>query len=287
MILKRQSRLLVDGVENSLALSAGTDLFLRYLVSSLKQQERDIPITPQESFDERLRRLLRSGRAFADRALDARDKIAGLAAELVGDGKVVFTHGASRAVAAALIRAARRRRRGSSKTAASDGVDGPGAVRRAPFRVVYISDHLRPAENEVFVAQLRAEGIPVAVVPANGAAHCLNLSRPQNSLCLVGAEVVTSNGGAISRMGTFQLACLARYHGSPFYVLAETHKMVKRNVFGQEGMARGERSISQTVLVYKTADGEGSELSKDLVDYTVSSQPRNPCLGIALMDCAR
>lgn len=44
-------------------------------------------------------------------------------------------------------------------------------------------------------------------------------------MVLVGAEVITAQGGIISQLGTYQVAKLAKLDGKPFYVAAEQHKI--------------------------------------------------------------
>jgi len=39
---------------------------------------------------------------------------------------------------------------------------------------------------------------------------------------VVGADRVAANGDAANKIGTYQLAVLARYHGVPFYVVCPT-----------------------------------------------------------------
>ena len=47
------------------------------------------------------------------------------------------------------------------------------------------------------------------------------------NVVLVGAEAVTANGGIISRMGTYQLALIAKARRKDFFVAAEQHKFGK------------------------------------------------------------
>ncbi|UQC89761.1 initiation factor 2 subunit family protein [Colletotrichum lupini] len=249
-LVKRASNTLHASVNNPVPLQAGTDLFLQYLVSSLKQQEganasasAAAAPSPYQSFEAVRTHLLRNGRLFASRAIAARDRIADAGWRFVRDGKVVLTHGASRAVSDLLFRAADQ--------------SGDGGVR---FKVVYVRDEHRPAESDRVVKELRDKGIPVAEIAEPAVAHVLGLLR-QVHMVFVGAEAVTQNGGIISRMGTYQIAKLAKQAGLPFYVAAESHKFVRKVPLDQRDLG-----FQQHVLDFRT-DG-ASEQPEDAVDYT-------------------
>ncbi|KAH6677934.1 translation initiation factor eIF-2B subunit alpha [Plectosphaerella plurivora] len=256
--VKSHSELLRASVRNPVPLQAGTDLFLQYLVSSLKQQEvtaaaaaaASAPSAPQ-SFEETLRHLVANARLFVERAIAARDGVADAGWRFVGDGKTVLTIGASRTVAGILLRAAARY---------PDGDVG--------FRVVYVRDSSQPADSDRFVAQLRAAGIPVAEISELAVAHILSLrlrGRDQVHAVFVGAEAVTQSGGIISRLGTYQVAKLAHENKPrvPFYVAAETHKFVRKFPLGQADLG-----YDQTLLSFSAGDDAGALPPKDAVDYT-------------------
>ncbi|KYK61395.1 translation initiation factor eIF-2B subunit alpha [Drechmeria coniospora] len=230
--VKIHSDRLKASVANPVPLTAGTDLFLHYLVSSLKQQEG--------SFDAVRTHLLRNGHLFAERANAARNGVAEAGWRFVRDGKCVLTHGASRSVAGVLARASK--------------------ILPGKFRVIYVRDEARPAESGRVVDQLRGMGIPVAEIPEAAVAHVMGLLR-QVHMVFVGAEAVTQNGGIISRVGTFQIAQLAVARKIPFYVAAETHKFVRKFPLDQRDLG-----FKQEMLHF-TTDGP-SQCTEDLVDYT-------------------
>ncbi|TQV92646.1 hypothetical protein IF1G_08570 [Cordyceps javanica] len=221
-------------VENPVPLTAGTDLFLQYLISSLKQQDG------APSFDAVRQHLLRNGRLFAARAIAARAGVAEAGWRFVTEGKAVLTHGNSRSVQAVLERAAKI---------------GPGK-----FRVVYVRDSARAEESDAVVKALREKGIPVAEIPGAAVGHAMGLLR-QVDMVLVGAEAVAQNGGIISRIGTFQIAQLASRAHIPFYVAAETHKFARKFPLDQRDIG-----FEQHLLDFTT---EGpSKQPVDAVDYT-------------------
>lgn len=241
--VKSHSDRLHASVANPVPLTAGTDLFTQYLVSSLKQQDG--------SFDAVRQHLLKNGRLFAARANAAREGIAEAGWRFVREGKCVLTHGASRAVTGVLERAARNA--------------GP------KFRVVYVREETRPKESDRVVKELRDMGIPVAEIPEAAIAHVMGLLRQVN-MVFVGAEAVTQNGGIISRIGTYQIAQLASTAKIPFYVCAETHKFVRKFPLDQRDIG-----FKQEVLDFSTE--QPSKQIKDAVDYTVSQCCKTQFLG--------
>lgn len=234
-------------VENPVPLTAGTDLFLQYLISSLKQQGGGHD-SAGNSFDAVRQHLLRNGRLFAARAIAARAGVAESGWRFVTEGKAVLTHGNSRSVLAVLERAAK---------------NGPGK-----FRVVYVRDSARAEESDAVVKALREKGIPVAEIPGAAVAHVMGLLR-QVDMVIVGAEAVAQNGGIISRIGTFQIAQLANRAHIPLYVAAETHKFARKFPLDQRDIG-----FEQQVLDF-TTDG-ASKQPADAVDYTVSTSDQ-PC----------
>ncbi len=61
----------------------------------------------------------------------------------------------------------------------------------------------------------------MATIPEGGVAHIMS----KVDIVFAGAEVITAQGGIISRLGTYQIAKLAKIDGKPLYVAAEQHKL--------------------------------------------------------------
>lgn len=231
-LISKLTTQLKENIPNSISLSAGTDLFQQYLITSLQR-----PATGGGSaaaggdFEQTRSHLVQNGKLFVERAKAARDTIAGFGRHFIRDGNVILTNGGSRVVGALLRSAAE----------AGNG-NGRGSVR---FRVIYVvaSDdtNTESAEN---IASLRERDIPVATIPPTAVAYCLD----QVTQCFVGAEGVVENGGIISRLGTYQLGMLAKAKGKPFYVVSETHKFVRLYPVGQHDLG-----FEQKVVEFHTA----------------------------------
>jgi translation initiation factor eIF-2B subunit alpha len=232
-LVKSQSEYLKSRIPNSISLSAGTDLFQRYMISSYKT-------TTTGSFETVRQHLLSNGRLFVSRAKAARERIASYGRHFVRDGSVVLTHGGSRVVGTLL---------GKAAEASASG----GNVR---FKVIYVMNDARGTESRAVVSLLRAKGVPVATISEGAVGYAMG----KVNLVIVGAEGVVENGGIISRLGTYQIALLAKAAGKPFYVAAESHKFVRLYPLGQYDLG-----INQQIIEYKTEDEK--ELTKEEVQF--------------------
>ncbi|KAE9371494.1 nagb/rpia/CoA transferase-like protein [Stipitochalara longipes BDJ] len=223
-LVKTQSDYLKSRIPNSISLSAGTDLFQRYMISSLKPSSTG-------NFETVRQHLLSNGRLFVSRAKAGRERIAAYGRHFVRDGSVVLTHGGSRVVGALLGKAAEASKSG-------------GNVR---FQVIYVMNDARTSESKAVVSVLRSKGVPVATISEGAVGYAMG----KVNLVIVGAEGVVENGGIISRLGTYQIALLAKAAGKPFYVAAESHKFVRLYPLGQYDLG-----IDQEVIEFKTEDEE-------------------------------
>ena len=226
-------------VPNPISLSAGTDLFQRYLITTLQRPSTITPAGSSGDFKAIRQHLLSNGRLFVKRAKEARNAIAEVARRFVRDGSVVLTNGGSRVVGAVL------------KAAAEAQAREGGSPR---FKVIYVtspSSSSSDTEGTETIRSLRALSVPVAAISEAAVAY----SMGGVSMVLVGAEGVVENGGIISRMGTYQMGILAKAAGKPMYVVAESHKFVRMFPLGQYDLP-----IEQNVVKFTTenaGDGDG------------------------------
>ncbi|EAL91477.2 hypothetical protein KXV81_003807 [Aspergillus fumigatus] len=238
-LLEKSTAHLKKSIPNPIGLSAGTDLFQRYLITTL---QRPGQLGPAGDFNAIRAHLLSNGRLFIRRAKESRDKIAAFGRGFIRDGCTVLTNGGSRVVASLLQKAA-------------DEKGGPSAVR---FRVIYVlssangdveNTRAEPEGMET-VRALRAKGVPVATISESAVAYSLGKA----DMVIVGAEGVVENGGIVSRMGTYQIGLLAKAMGKPFYVVAESHKFVRSYPLGQYDLP-----IEQHVINFKTEEDIADE----------------------------
>jgi methylthioribose-1-phosphate isomerase len=91
------------------------------------------------------------------------------------------------------------------------------AVERGKRIHVYV-DETRPflQGSRLTAWELMADGIPATVICDNMAASLMRQGRIQ--AVIVGADRIAANGDTANKIGTYNVAILAREHGIPFYV---------------------------------------------------------------------
>ncbi|KAI5289525.1 translation initiation factor eIF-2B subunit alpha [Ascosphaera aggregata] len=257
-LIEKYTAELKASIPNSISLSAGTDLFQRYIIHSLnKDSTADFSLIREH--------LLKNGKKFIDRAKASRHRIANFGTGLVREDSTVMTIGGSRVVSALLKNVAQ---------------GGSGQKKTFRFKIIYVipgsqfesgmefSAEFHPEGSDT-VRELRALGVPVAVIPESAVAY----SMGKADIVVVGAEGVVLNGGIISRMGTYQMGVMAQEIGKPFYVVAESHKFVRLYPLGQYDLP-----FEQDVIQFKTGEdvrkedrsgsSQSSEKQRWAVDYT-------------------
>ena len=257
-LLSESTVALKAAIPNPIALSAGTDLFQRYLISNLapnlRGKGRGKSGAQAEDFKTIRAHLLSNGRLFVKRAKEARGKIAEVARRFVRDGRTVLTSGESRVVAAVLDAACE------------------AGVR---FKVVYVCSSSHQQHGHDFVRTLRKKSVPVASISAEAVAYAMG----KVDMVFVGAEGVVENGGVISGMGTYQLGLLAKSAGKPFYVVAESHKFVRLYPLGQYDLPIEQKVLDfevegeskKTIEIGGDRRGESRAEHNDAVDFTPPS----------------
>ncbi|KJE93227.1 translation initiation factor eIF-2B subunit alpha [Capsaspora owczarzaki ATCC 30864] len=183
---------MVDKSGNStLSLSSGCQLFMSFG-------------TRAESFDsvEHSKvRLIERAKIFIQKATDSRKKIATLGNPFIRDGATILTHSRSRVVEKLLLEAAAANKRIS----------------------VFMTESRPDGSGYIAAEQLRAAGIPVTMILDAAVGHIIG----KVDLVLVGAEGVVESGGIVNKIGTYQLAIVAKVANKPFYAVAESFKFVR------------------------------------------------------------
>ncbi|KAK9449186.1 uncharacterized protein V1518DRAFT_417360 [Limtongia smithiae] len=191
-ILAKAVQRLKDGVRNAISLSAGCDMFQRFVLRHIQEYG---------DWEACKRHLITNGGLFVQRAKAARFRIAELGLPIIQDDDIILVHSHSRAVTELLLLAARRHMR---------------------FRV-FVTEARPACEGVACAAELRALGIPVRVIVDSAVGWAIQ----KVDKVFVGAEGVAESGGIINRIGTYQIAVLAQNSNKPFYVVAESHKFVR------------------------------------------------------------
>ncbi|HZN03195.1 MAG TPA: S-methyl-5-thioribose-1-phosphate isomerase [Candidatus Polarisedimenticolia bacterium] len=100
-----------------------------------------------------------------------------------------------------------------------------GVVRaavEAGKRIAVFADETRPFLQGARLTawELQKDGIPVTVLCDGMAGHLFQ--KKAIGACIVGADRIAANGDVANKIGTYQVAVLARAHEVPFYVAAPT-----------------------------------------------------------------
>jgi methylthioribose-1-phosphate isomerase len=96
------------------------------------------------------------------------------------------------------------------------------AAHEAGKRIEVLVDETRPRLQGARLTawELRELGIPHTVIVDGASGHFMRTVGVD--LCLVGCDRVAANGDTANKIGTYNLAVVARAHGVPFYVVGPT-----------------------------------------------------------------
>jgi methylthioribose-1-phosphate isomerase len=96
-----------------------------------------------------------------------------------------------------------------------------GVIRSSKHKKIsVIANETRPYLQgaRLTAFEMVQEGIPVTLITDNMAGHLM--SKGEVDVIVVGADRIAANGDVANKIGTYQLAVLAKRHGIPFYVAA-------------------------------------------------------------------
>lgn len=192
-LVKLSIATLKASIPNAISLSAGCDLFMRFVLRNTNLYS---------DWESCKKNLVENGELFVQRAKESREKLAELGVPFIKDGDTILVHSYSRVVHQLLLKA-----------------------RKDKFlRFKVIVTESRPSNNGYkMAAVLREADIPVQVVVDNAVGYVIhNVDK-----IVVGAEGVAESGGIINHIGTYQIGCLAKINNKPFYVVTESHKFVR------------------------------------------------------------
>jgi len=149
--------------------------------------------------------LVLEARAMKEEDIAANRAMGRLGCDLVPDGASILTHCNAGALATAGYGTAL------------------GVVRaavEAGKRVQVFAGETRPFLQGARLTawELQQDGIPVTIITDGMAGHFMQ--RGEIDLVVVGADRIARNGDVANKIGTYQVAVLAREHDLPFYVAA-------------------------------------------------------------------
>ncbi|XP_039159899.1 translation initiation factor eIF-2B subunit alpha isoform X2 [Eucalyptus grandis] len=222
--LKKASDSLKAWDTTSISLTAGCDLFMRYVTrtSALEYEE----------FNSAKSRLIERAEKFGEISQKARRIIAMLSQDFIFDGCTILVHGFSRVVLEVL------------KTAVQN---------KKVFRVFCTEG--RPDRSGLRLAnELAKLDVPVKILIDSAVAYTMD----EVDMVLVGADGVVESGGIINLMGTYQIALVAHSMNKPVYVAAESYKFARLYPLDQKDMAPALRPIDFGVPIPSKVEVETS-----------------------------
>ncbi len=150
-------------------------------------------------------RLLEEAHAILKEDVVANRRMGRYGAELIPDGASILTH----CNAGALATAGHGTALGVIRSAIEAGKN-----------VSVFADETRPFLQGARLTawELMQDDIPVTLIADNAAGHLM--SRGEIDVVVVGADRIAGNGDVANKIGTYQVAVLARRHNIPFYVAA-------------------------------------------------------------------
>lgn len=155
---------------------------------------------------ERIQRILKdASQAILDEDIAINRTMGKFGATLIPEGATILTHCNAGALAT-----------GGYGTAL--GVIRAAYERHKNIRVV--ADETRPWLQGLRLTafELMSDGIPVTVIADNAAGTLMR--QKKIDLVITGADRIAANGDVANKIGTYQVAVLARAHKIPFYVAA-------------------------------------------------------------------
>lgn len=163
--------------------------------------------------------LLREAQAIQDEDLAANRRMGELGAGLIAPGSGVLTHCNTGSLATAGY--------GTALGVIRAGV-AAGRIAR-----VYAGE-TRPWQQgaRLTMWELVRDGIPAQLIADSAAAHLMKSGAVQ--WVIVGADRIAANGDTANKIGTYQLAIAAKYHGVKFMVVAPSSTVDMATGSGEE-----------------------------------------------------
>uniref|UniRef100_A0A182NIP3 Translation initiation factor eIF2B subunit delta n=1 Tax=Anopheles dirus TaxID=7168 RepID=A0A182NIP3_9DIPT len=137
-----------------------------------------------------------------DQIEKAEEAICSTVQDKIYDGDVILTYGCSSLIKHILEEANRRKKN---------------------FRVIIVNARPRQEENAM-LEQLVQQGVKCMCVLINAVSYVM----PEVTKVLLGAHALLANGSVMSRVGTAQIALVAKSYNVPVLVCCETHKFTER-----------------------------------------------------------
>eukprot|EP01059_Diplonema_ambulator_P006394 TRINITY_DN16110_c1_g1_i1.p1 TRINITY_DN16110_c1_g1~~TRINITY_DN16110_c1_g1_i1.p1 ORF type:complete len:321 (+),score=61.63 TRINITY_DN16110_c1_g1_i1:59-964(+) len=230
-----------EGSMHSLAVVSGCEIF-RQFITRLTEQQLAMEFTSLKEV------LCTRAVAFYEASRSARQVIAEQLYPFLRENSCLLVHGFSRTVFTAVAHAARTRRLRVYVTEARPSCEGYKFLKA-------LQDETDGSSACAATAQL---------IPDTAVASLM----PQFDCVLLGAGVVTENGGIVNNVGSYQIAVLAKALSKPVYVCTETLKLAKIYPLDQSELPPAKNHHFHLVKDNNPPALSPENLSDISVDYT-------------------
>jgi translation initiation factor eIF-2B subunit alpha len=241
-LLAAQSEKLLASQQNPIPLSAGTELFQRYLISSFQQRPSSLA---NSDFSTLRHHIITQSSLFVKRAVEARRTIAKHALPFIKDDSTIITLGYSRVVEAILTRAANEDRY---------------------FNAIFILPCSNTPSTTLSesIAKLQSLDIPTTIIPLHAVPFALSsLTTPPQ--ILLGATAVLENGAIVTDIGTHSVALMAKAFSIPLHVCVESYKFVRNFPLGYGPSDLKRMGVKQELLRFPDPDANaGTNVDVDV-----------------------
>lgn len=141
-------------------------------------------------------------------------------------------------------------------------------AHRSGKKIEVYADETRPLLQgaRLTMWELRKAGIPAVLITDNTAAWTIKSRKID--LIITGADRIAANGDTANKIGTYNLAVLAKEHGIPFYIAAPS-STVDPNIVSGDRIIIEERSAEEVVNGFgKRTAPEGCRVFAPAFDVT-------------------
>lgn len=184
---------------------------------------------------------IRAAQDFKRSSVDAVRKISEIGAKRIRNGDLIMTHCNSSVAISILVEAKKNGKE---------------------FSV--LATETRPRfQGRLTAKELSSHGIPVTLIIDSAARHFM----PKVDKVVVGADVVTSNGAVVNKIGTSQIALAAKEARVRVFVGAETYKFSPSTVLG-ELVEIEERPADEVLPKRAKEDLKGVKVANPAFDVT-------------------
>ena len=197
--------------------SRPTAVNLFWAIDRMLETSRRLEASGRITTDDLRAALIVEAQSIADEDVEINKRMAEHGAALIKDGDTILTHCNTGALAVV------------------DYGTALGVIRRAHEqgkRIKVFADETRPRLQGARLTawELMRWGIDVTLIADNAAGHYMR--KGDIDICFVGSDRTTANGDVANKIGTYNVAVLARENGIPFYPVVPTSTIDLRLAHG-------------------------------------------------------